>query len=498
VNNFEIKKPFVVDVSSWEDKQDWGKCDPVPEIAIARATYGLKFVDRTLAHNWNEWRMNGIRKSAYGFLLPGFSADDQAKYFVDAMKEVGGFDEFDLPPVMDFEQAGFSAHQLKVWLDRVEGEFGKKPIIYTRADIWETVGQPSWMNDYPFWLGWYPFTDYIDKNDTIPASRMPAGLNRWALWQYSEAGRLDFDPYNGYDFNVIADWYYDSLDGIEPEPPIEEPLTDIVTGKITSLRGMLMRKGPNTSFESYGGIWYGKEVNGKLINDGNDTWMKLEDAYVAVNHNGNEYIKTDTNPAPEPPLSGRRLFRVLHDQEMGDLWRVGMPEVMIFSDADVVKATKEIQEMMYALFEHGTPDFTKDWRINRFESVYRSGRAFMNGKGMDQNANYITGERLDGELPKFDKARVCGGATISGEVIGNMLKVETLRDAVPLDYLLERPWLYFEAVASGNNITPFPQVIDIENDIYGKAYIPLISKGDVYFPLSELEEVSEIADPYRT
>lgn len=211
MNNFIIKTPFVVDVSSHEDKQDWSKCDPIPYIAIARTTYGITLIDNSFSHNWKQWGDLGIRRGAYHFIRPEYSADDQAKFFIEQINKVGGFVETDLPPILDFETVGLSAHQIKVWLDRVEGEFGVKPMIYTRKDTWETIGTPSWTNDYPFWIAWYPYTNYIDANSTIPDNRMPDGLDRWALWQYSEAGRLDFDPYNGYDFNAIADWYFNEI-----------------------------------------------------------------------------------------------------------------------------------------------------------------------------------------------------------------------------------------------------------------------------------------------
>jgi GH25 family lysozyme M1 (1,4-beta-N-acetylmuramidase) len=230
MNEFTIKEPFVVDVSSWEDKQDWSKISPRPFAAIARATYSNYLIDSSLAHNWAEWREHGIRKTAYGFPIPVFGADDQAKLFVKAMKGVGGWDEGDLPPVLDFEQAGFTAHQIKVWLDRIDGEFGVKPIIYTRADIWETICNefaPEWTSNYPLWVGWYPYTNYIDANSTVPENRMPKGWDKWALWQYSEAGKLEFDPYNGYDFNVMSGWYKTEILDTTIDPPSIEIPSDL-------------------------------------------------------------------------------------------------------------------------------------------------------------------------------------------------------------------------------------------------------------------------------
>jgi len=220
----------------------------------------------------------------------------------------------------------------------------------------------------------------------------------------------------------------------------------------------------------------------------------------------------DPEPEPEPVPSTRRLFRVLHDHERPP-WgteepRWGMPEVYnlqapkpnnpnAFDDCEVnVPATRAIQTMMWEIFKHGTPDFSEARQLKAFKRVYGSGRAFMNHNGMDTGANYINNENLDAKLPNFDKVRLCGGATVSGEVIGKWLKVDTLESAVTLEYLLARPWLYFEAIVVERRPKPFPQVEDVELDIYNRAYIPLISAVPGYLLLENLEEVSEIADPY--
>ena len=252
-----------------------------------------------------------------------------------------------------------------------------------------------------------------------------------------------------------------------------------------------------------------------MVEENGNKWAAYK-VYSAIEHNDSEYIKTneappEPEPDPQPDFSNRRLFRVLHDHER-PAWgtqeaRWGMPEVFVlvapkknnpnvYRECEVnVPATRAIQNMMWELFKEGTPDFSEEKRLKAFKQVYASGRAFMNFNGMDKGANYINNENLDASLPNFDKVRVCGGATISGEVVGNMLKVDTLKGPATLEYLLARPWLYFDAITVEARPSPFPQAS--YDDIYNRAYIPLISEVDVYYPLEELEEVSEIADPYR-
>jgi hypothetical protein len=75
--------------------------------------------------------------------------------------------------------------------------------------------------------------------------------------------------------------------------------------------------------------------------------------------------------------------------------------------------------------------------------------------------------------------------------VDDMLKVETLRGAMPIEELITKPWLYFEAVSAGDTIVQFPQAAPGD-----RVLIPLIANKDVFIPLSMLEKVNEIADPY--
>lgn len=257
-NPFKIKKPFVIDVSEHEDKPNWSKCDPRPDVIISRVSYGMGWVDSSFLHNFISCRDLEIPKGAYHYIIANNrSADDQAKYFIKALKDVGGLDDGDLPPILDFEMEGLTAHQIKVWLDRVEDAFGVKPMIYTRADIWETICTrkygltipPTWSGDYPLWCAWYPFTTYIDKNDKIPLSLLPWGWETKGAkgWQYTPSGRLfSMDKYNGYDFNVFDADYLKSLYAETPPdiPPTDPPVeinqeTELMTKSSQELTELL-------------------------------------------------------------------------------------------------------------------------------------------------------------------------------------------------------------------------------------------------------------------
>lgn len=221
-----------------------------------------------------------------------------------------------------------------------------------------------------------------------------------------------------------------------------------------------------------------------------------------------------TASSPKPPL-----YRVLHDYEIwrrkpflleahGQLesvrkdwrWRLKAPEVYWLHDTHRVPFTETWQRLSFALCEGIEP---KKWRI-----VYDDHRAFMNNTGFWTEGSpyayvprrdYINGIDLSGELPAWDKIRVCGGATISGREEGDYLVVETLDYTAPptIEYLRARPWLFFRALICDEDTNGKPIVYDFPQNGGRPVWIPLIAITPVRFPLSCLERVNDIANPLR-
>lgn len=211
-----------------------------------------------------------------------------------------------------------------------------------------------------------------------------------------------------------------------------------------------------------------------------------------------------------PPAGN--LFRVLHDWELWKLglledgkhwdWRAGYPEVFILQATHVVKMDVELQHLMYDLFTAGTPSMKETTRKGKWRSLYQYDRAFTNGTGFnddsDPRADYINMQDLEYELPKLDKTRVCGGATVRGEVDGDWVWVETIQaDSLPtIGYVLGRPWLYFHATTS-RDASGEPAVGRFPQGDGEPCFVPLVSRYPVRYPLAHLQPVDEIADPYR-
>jgi hypothetical protein len=185
------------------------------------------------------------------------------------------------------------------------------------------------------------------------------------------------------------------------------------------------------------------------------------------------------------------IFRVLHDIELGPLWRQNVPEVFPLN-GNRTPFGRDWQLLSYAM----NPKMTgQKWR-----SLYAYNRAFTNGTGFngpEPKADHVNGFDLDAPEPAWDKARFCGGAGVSGTVLGPDLIVEILDgNAAPptLEWLMARPWLYFHAVnVTADAITKFPQ-----ND--GRpVLVPLVGSGVAKYPLSKLQRwtAPELPDPYR-
>lgn len=189
--------------------------------------------------------------------------------------------------------------------------------------------------------------------------------------------------------------------------------------------------------------------------------------------------------------SDRKLRRVLHDVEMvlGN-WREPMPEVFRLEPDHHVILTEPLQW----LWRRMNPTMSD----KRFCSLFNNDLAFTNRTGFPGRHNYILNEDVEEKDPAFDQARICGGAVVSERYEeGGKVYIESIDVRKPLptvEYIMARPWLYFDAVLSGNTIRRFPQA-DGE-----RVYVPLLTAVDnVWLPAVSLQKwtAAEMPDPYR-
>jgi len=185
-----------IDVSYWDSGIDWPKVRATGQrFVFAKATEGDFYADPTFDDNWLGAKKSGLLRGAYHFFRANVDPKKQANKFIDYIKSMN--DNGELPPVLDLESHDGQSKDLiisgaKSWLDLVEGEFGKKPIIYSGQyflqDHFSVAGggPPSWAKDYPLWLAQYP-NNYVEGSKPF----LPRGWFNWTFWQYSEKGRVN-------------------------------------------------------------------------------------------------------------------------------------------------------------------------------------------------------------------------------------------------------------------------------------------------------------------
>lgn len=198
-----------IDVSYWDAGIDWPKVRATGQrFMFTKATEGDFYADQTFAANWSGAKAAGLLRGAYHFFRANVDPKKQATKFIEYVKSVN--DNGELPPVLDLESNDGQTKdkvisRAKTWLDLVETEFGKKPIIYSAQYFLQDYfseaggGPPSWTKDYPLWIAQYP-TAYVEGSQPY----LPRGWYKWTIWQYSEKGvvnginaKVDLNLFNG-------------------------------------------------------------------------------------------------------------------------------------------------------------------------------------------------------------------------------------------------------------------------------------------------------------
>jgi lysozyme len=195
-----------VDVSRWQADIDWMKLRTQgANFAFIKATDGGDHLDPMFQKNWRRAKEAGIKRGAYHFFYWCRVASEQADWFIRNVPK----DPDALPPVIDAEYNGESKckrrltraqyiEKIRVFAERLERHYGKRPIIYTAPDFYAD-NLSGELKEYPFWLR---------SVAAHPSVRYPN--RRWLFWQYSGSG-LSQGVSGKIDLNVFAgsenDWH---------------------------------------------------------------------------------------------------------------------------------------------------------------------------------------------------------------------------------------------------------------------------------------------------
>lgn len=176
-----------VDVSVYQGHIDW--------IAVAAAGVSFAIVkasqrerDPLFAEHWNGARAVGLKVGLYHYLDPKLPVSQQLELFLETYRGVEGF--ADLPPALDVEEAGREetpdglVTRALAWIWAIKEELDVTPIVYTYTSFAERYMRTERALDLaacPLWIA----------HHGVEVPRIPAPWSRWALWQHTDAGRVE-------------------------------------------------------------------------------------------------------------------------------------------------------------------------------------------------------------------------------------------------------------------------------------------------------------------
>lgn len=187
-----------IDISHYQDRVNWETLrnasigDAPVSFVFIKATEGEKLFDDNFNRNFANAKRNDLIRGAYHFFVPGIDPRKQANFYLNIVQ----LEPHDLPPVLDIEKIGDLTpqqlrHDVKVWLDIAEKEYGVKPIIYASYKFKMDYLNTPEFDAYPYWIAHY----YVDKLKY---------KGKWVFWQHTDCGKVagikglvDCDIFNG-------------------------------------------------------------------------------------------------------------------------------------------------------------------------------------------------------------------------------------------------------------------------------------------------------------
>lgn len=180
---------MIIDVSRYNRVIDFKKAREacVTEV-ISRVGVGFNG-DPFFGRNYRRAKAEGMVAGAY--YVPCWSYDKtmQVECLAAALDGAGWAQDDEV--WIDIELAdGLSGAALRSailsFMKAAEAVLGVKLGIYTAKWWWNpNIGLTSWARDYPLWVA-----NYTVGQKPL----MPLGWERWAIWQYSETGKIDGIP----------------------------------------------------------------------------------------------------------------------------------------------------------------------------------------------------------------------------------------------------------------------------------------------------------------
>jgi len=221
-NKDRVDSIFGVDISHHTDSSF-----PLEELYFKQVKYvylkasqGTGYKDGKFASYWSRLDKvpvaQRVHRGAYHFLSADKDGKEQAQTFLRVLAANGGLKKTDMPPVLDLEWDKASANgpdrwtgiaparilaNTKAWLEEVEKQTGRKPMLYTARSWWrERMGSEATfreLKDYPVWIA-----DYSQSSRAFEVPKTPAN-SKWSMWQFTDAAGMQAGYSKGFDANIF-------------------------------------------------------------------------------------------------------------------------------------------------------------------------------------------------------------------------------------------------------------------------------------------------------
>jgi hypothetical protein len=123
------------------------------------------------------------------------------------------------------------------------------------------------------------------------------------------------------------------------------------------------------------------------------------------------------------------------------------------------------------------------------------------GIGEADRKNCRNGDNMSDPAAKWPALHtpiICGGATLSGTVDGELLRIESLLTGNPVpsaEYVLSRPWLWFWLTEINPAGVVTYMTLSAQDGTRKPVRMPLVSRLPLWLPLPWLHRVTGVADP---
>jgi lysozyme len=194
--------PIVIDIYHGNVVNDFAALKAVGIIGIIhKCTQGAGYADPLYAIRRKQATDAGLLWGAYSFNT-GEDIPSQVGQLISHADP-----EDQTLVALDFEDnphSQMSLVQARQWLELMEEELGRKPVIYSGNRIKDLLGNTvdSFFGSHRLWLAQYGPVAHVQ----------PSWATQW-LWQYSEAGHLtgtdgmiDLNSFNGSAADLATEW----------------------------------------------------------------------------------------------------------------------------------------------------------------------------------------------------------------------------------------------------------------------------------------------------